>query len=153
MRRICLAVILSVVAGLPARATGNLDCEIADKAVKATLSTLLSRSIPGLVQPGGTIEVLAKGVPADFRTVELKAEHYVHSWINGPDVKLMVYVEPEGEPFRAMTLIVETRRRKGGDEDVETYAGTYALTVEALPPGQSESKKTVYRGRATCSAG
>lgn len=149
MRILPLAILFSVFAGAPARATANLDCEIEDKSLKGAISALMG-SLPGLLQVRSEFDILVAGIPDDFRKISLAGEDLPHSWVHGKELKLHAYKEREGERFASFELVVETKMTS----DPNQYRGAYELKVSFLPrKGASESKTVTVRGRASCSLG
>lgn len=149
MRILPLAILFSVLAAAPARATANLDCEIEDKSLKGAIGALMG-SLPGLLQVHGEFDVLVQGVPDDFHKVSLAGDNLPHSWVHGKDLKLHAYKEREGERFASFEFVVETKMTS----DPNHYRGAYELKISFLPhKGAAESKTVTVRGRASCSLG
>lgn len=142
-----LTAALFIFAGLsPARATEAIECEIDDKGLKGTLSAVQG-SLPGLTQIAGEFEILAKGVPEDFRKMKLTGENMPHSWFHGRDLKLHAYKEREKGLFASFELVIETRA--AGEE---SYRGAYEATISFMPSDKAAENKTIrLKGKASCS--
>ena len=148
MRFWLTAAFLILAAHSSARATEGIECEIDDKGLKGTLGAVQG-SLPGLSQIAGEFEILAKGVPADFRKVKLTGENLPHSWFHGRDLKLQAYKEREKGLFASFELVIETR---AAGED--SYRGGYELRISFMPDERASENKTItLKGKAVCSAG
>jgi hypothetical protein len=133
-----------------ALASASLSCSAEDKAIKFSADAVVSRGVgEQMPQFAGEIELLTPNVPQDFRKLALSLEHLTQRWLYGPEAKLRIYHEREGEPHGSVELVVETRQSR---RDETEYRGRYELTVTTL--GQDSTAKTLKaRGRATCSFG
>lgn len=148
-----IAIVLAVLTMgiLPAAASGGLGCNIKDKAVQLSLQSGISRGMGG-----GFFEFKSKlksslpNTPADFRKVTFSEENLTQRWLNGGDLKLLVYKEREGEPHGYVEIRVEAKR--GGKEE-SPYVGTYTLTIYSVPKTEKDNDKPITaRGRVTCMA-
>lgn len=133
----------------PARATGSLDCEIADKTVTFNAASAFSYSIGGFNNFRGALELRAKDVPADLAKFEFDGEALLHHWFSDKELKLEVYREREGAPHGTVRLVVETRKVAGSEG---SYRGTYVLELFTVPEGGGEGRTRTFKGKAACSA-
>ena len=149
------ALVLVLVLGAPAHATGTLDCSIDDAAVSFDAQTAFSHGMGGSfnnfravleVKPDG--KGAAKGA-SPFGKVELDGEALVHHWFHGSEVRLHLYHELPDPKAGSAELVIET---KGKGKEAESFAGRYVLTLIALDADGKEKTRTL-KGRATCSAG
>ncbi|WP_036281282.1 hypothetical protein [Methylocystis sp. ATCC 49242] len=147
--RLVSAAIFLLAAGLsPACATANLVCEIADKSLNGHLGALMG-TLPGLMQVKGEFEIVAKGVPEDFRKVRLTGENLPHSWAHGRELKLHAYMERDKGHFASFELVIDTKATSAG-----SYRGPYELKVSFTPgEGAGENRVITLRGKASCSLG
>ena len=138
----------------PALASGSLSCHFGDRNLKfGAEATYSDGAGEGFVSFGGTLEVLAKGVPDDLHTVDLDLPHLTQRWFYAREIKLRLYRErPGAAPHGYVELVVETKQAGGGKDAID-YRGTYLLTVHHLPPGEAEGKTLKLRGRAACQLG
>ena len=152
MRRplICIAVLIA--GGLPAAASGSLDCEIKDKSVQLTLHSGITRGMGGpFFGFKAELKTSLPGVPADLKAMEFDGEHLAQRWLNEREAKLVIYRERQGDaPHGSVELTIETKRVSKNDEG--RYAGTYVLQIDAAPADGKEQKPITARGRISCSA-
>jgi hypothetical protein len=147
--RIFLASCLTLLGLASAHASGGLSCEASDKTVKLALEAGVSRGAgSGFFSFKGELEVLAPGVPKDFRNLEFSKEHLTQQWLDNRNLKLHVYRERDGEPHGSVDLVIEAWPKKDA-EDLE-FRGGYTLTIFDVPKGNGEGKTTVLKGRVTC---
>jgi hypothetical protein len=151
MRNALLAAALVTFAMTSANASGGLNCEASDKSVKFALSAGVSRGVgAGFFSFSGQLDILAPGVPQDFRKVEFEKEHLTQQWLDNRNLKLRVYRERAGEPHGTIDLVIEAWPKKDSEE-IE-FRGGYTLTIFNVPTAGGDGKTTVLKGRATCTA-
>lgn len=131
-----------------ATASGGLSCETDDKAVKFLVESGITRGMGGpLFNFRGTLEVKDKRVAADLRKTEFAQPHVPQYWLDGKNLKLLIYREREGDkPHGYVELAIET---KAVDEG--TYNGPYRLTVFDMTDDNSGEGKTFeFKGKTSC---
>jgi hypothetical protein len=141
-----------------ARASAGVHCSLEDRAVRLELQAVVSGGGVGrgLIQVRGELGVRGGSPAQDFRRIELRDEHLRHTWLNGRDLRIIVYHEREGErtPHGAVELVIETRGARTDSDDEGTYRGAYALTVTDMTGVTGgEARRYTARGRITCSVG
>jgi hypothetical protein len=152
MRTILAAPLLLTLAAASAHASAGLSCEASDKAVMLSLEAGISRGVgDDFFSFKGALEILAPGIPKDFRKVAFEKEHLTQRWLDNRNLKLRVYREREAEPHGSVDLVIEAWPRKGS-EDIE-FRGGYVLTIFDIPQAGADGKTTTLKGRVTCSAG
>lgn len=116
-------------AASPAIASGGFDCETDDGAMALVLQGGLSRSIPGMPF-NFAAEAIIKlpGTPEDFRSLDL-GERLAQYWILGPDLRLQLYHERDGDPFGWVNIVIVAIQ----SEEEWMYHGTYTLEVGEVP--------------------
>jgi hypothetical protein len=155
MRSLFMAWFAALLLGIsPALATGNLSCHFGDRNLKFGAEATFSHGVgEGFVSFGGTLEVLAKGVPDDLRTLDLDLPHLTQRWLYARELKLRLHRERTGAaPHGYVELVVEAKQAGKGKDEID-YRGTYVLTVHHVPLGEAEGKTLTLRGRAACSVG
>ena len=150
-----LAATLAILALVPrpALATGGFSCSVADRNLKLNAEGAFSHGAgAGVVNFGGSLEVLAKAAPEDLRKLDLAQEHLTQRWLSAKDLRLLVYRERSGSgPHGSVELILQTIRR-GGEE--APYRGSYVLNIYFLSAdGSSEGRTITLRGPAECVVG
>jgi hypothetical protein len=151
MRNTLIATALFSFAATSAHASGGLSCEASDKSVKLALEAGVSRGVgAGFFSFKGQLDILAPGVPQDFRKVEFEREHLTQQWLDNRNLKLRIYRERDGEPHGMIDLVIEAWPRKDSEE-IE-FRGGYTLTIFNVPAGGGDGKSLVMKGRVNCSA-
>ena len=152
MRKWVLAGFAAVLASAEAEATGGFSCSVDDTSLAFTAEAAFSN---GNGQPffdlRAKAELKGKGVPDDYRTIELQ-DNLRHHWFEAGDLRLRFYHEREGEANHATFELVIKATGKGDDPEL---AGTYKLTIfNTDPPTDAEGQETLtFEGQAACSAG
>jgi hypothetical protein len=151
MRNTLLAAALITFAATSAHASGGLNCEASDKAVKLALEAGISRGVgSGFFSFKGQLDILAPGAPKDFRKLEFEKEHLTQQWLDDRNLKLRIYRERDGEPHGYVDIVIEAWPRK--DSEDLAFRGGYALTIFDVPKAGGDGKTTILKGRVTCSA-
>ncbi|MGV3632792.1 MAG: hypothetical protein ACO1NY_00455 [Pseudorhodoplanes sp.] len=128
-----------------------MNCEASDKAVKLALEAGVSRGVgSGFFSFKGELDILAPGVPKDFRKLAFEKEHLTQQWLDDRNLKLRVYRDRDGAPHGSVEIVIEAWPKKG-TEDL-AFRGGYVVTIFEVQPGGSDGKTTVLKGRVTCSA-
>lgn len=134
----------------PAHATASLSCEVDDTSMALTISGVISRGLGARIMNfAAEGKLKAPGVADDLRALKYEQEHLVHTWLDGKDLKLLVYREREGNRHGYVQITIETKLKPKSDGE---YRGRYVAEVHDLPEGASEGKTTKLRGAITCSA-
>lgn len=95
----------------------------------------------------GQIEIFDRAVAEDLRKMSFDGGHLAQYWLDGEELRLIVYREREADkPHGYVEVIVKTRSGEDGD-----YIGQYSVTVFDMAVAQGGEGKTFnYSGRATC---
>jgi hypothetical protein len=133
---------------MPALATASLTCEAEDKSIAFSVQAALGGVRHGqVVNFGGSLEVKARGVPADLRKLELGPDDRQQSWIDDKQFKLEIYRERGEVPNAYVLLTLDTR--KVGEN---SYRGRYALETDVADKDNTfGSKPRRVHGNASCS--
>lgn len=151
MRNAVCGLALLFLSTAPALATGSAACSFSDRNLRFFAEAAFSRGNgEGIMNFGGTLEVLVKESPEDFRSVPLTMGHLTQRWLYGKELKLRLYHERTGEPHAYVELIIETKQQ--GRDETELQ-GSYILNVYQIPPGAALGRILTVRGRASCSVG
>ena len=135
-----------------AHASASLSCEAGDKAVNLALEAGLSRGLgDDFFSFKGELDILAPGVPKDFRKVAFENDHLTQRWLDNRNLKLRIYRERTGEPHGYVDIVIEAWPRKESDDIA--FRGGYVLTIFDIPKAGADGKTTVLKGRIACSAG
>jgi hypothetical protein len=153
MFRISLVFACLALSAASAHATGGFSCLIDDANLKFTADSTVSHGLgEGFVNFTAEAELKAVGAPQTLRKIDL-SEALVHSWLYGPDLKLRLYRETDGNvPHGFVEIIMETAAQ--GEAGEPEFEGSYKLILYQIPEGEGgDGMQSEYRGQATCSVG
>jgi hypothetical protein len=131
-----------------AAASGGLSCEVEDKSVRMAIGSGVTRGMGSpLFNFDGKLEVLDKSVAGDLMKTEFRDDHVAQYWLDGEDMRLLLYREREGDkPHGYVELTILT---KAGEEG--TYAGHYSLSVlDTTGDTSAEGKTVTGEGEVSC---
>lgn len=146
-----VALLVVVLAAVPARASGSFSCTIADKAVAFEADSVFSHGVGGTLS-NFSAQLALKGAsaPKDLAKLELDQTALVHHWFHDGELRLHLYHERADGPHGEMELVLQTRKNA---KDETLFEGRYVLRVSELPEGKSEAVEQVFKGRVRCSVG
>ncbi len=153
MRRVFLA---SVVALSPvaAFASGGVNCSADADGVTFEAGGGVSRGMGGaLFSFQGMLEIGGKDIAADLGKTEFAREHVAQYWLDGEDLRLLLYREREGDkPHGYVELTIQAKARPGDDSE-GMYDGRYAVTVfDMTDENGGEGVAARREGAVTCFA-
>jgi len=146
--RVMMAVMSILLAAGPAVASGGLSCGAKDEAVKLTIESGVTRGMGSPVfNFRGEIEIANNALEADLRKVTFEREHLAQYWLDGEELRMVVYRERDGDkPHGYVEVTIRTRSGDEGD-----YIGQYSVTVFDMTGAAGGDGKTYnFTGRATC---
>lgn len=148
MRIIWLLAGLLVTCG-GASASGGIDCGAKDKKVEFDLHAGVTRGMGSpIFSFQGKVDIKDESVAVDLRKTSFSMEHVAQYWIDGKDLRLLLYREREGDkPHGYVELVIYTK--SAGDEI--GYDGTYELMVYDGVGDNAEPKETRLKGKVSCS--
>lgn len=126
---IVLGLVALAASGGGALASGGVSCEADDKNLTLSIESGVTRSMgsPVFNFRAEAALKLAK-TPADMKTTAFEQANLAQYWLDGKDLRLVLYREREGDkPHGYVEITVLTKAK--GEEDEGTYEGTYELTV------------------------
>lgn len=139
----------AMLAAGPALASGGLSCAVEDKAVKLLAEGGVTRGMGGSVSSfQGDLEILDEAVAADLRKISFERSQLAQYWLDGDELRLLLYRERKAAAPHAYVQIVI--RTSSGEEG--SYRGSYALTVFATAgdtPGEG-GKTVAHEGGVSC---
>jgi hypothetical protein len=147
--RAFLAFALFLVTSQPAFATASLTCGASDANLVFSAASPVGRGMGGpIINLEAASDILLKDVPSDLAKLDL-SKHLVHSWLEGPDIRLHFYREREGNaPHGYVELTIKTVVK----EEDGLAEGDYVLTVFSMDAAAGSEGKTLQAtGKATCS--
>ena len=145
--------LLAVLACQPAFASGGLHCSADADGVAFEIDGGVTRGMGGpLFSFEGQLEVAGDGIAADLGKTAFAREHVAQYWLDGEDLRLLLYREREGDkPHGYVELTIETKAR--GEADEGFYDGRYTLTVFDTTLENGGEGVTLNReGEVVCSA-
>lgn len=124
------ALVLVALACQPAFASGGLHCSADADGVTFEVSGGVTRGMGGpLFSLEGVVEIADKAIAADLAKTAFSREHVAQYWLDGEDLRLVLYREREGDkPHGYVQLTIATKTRPGDDGE-GFYDGRYALSV------------------------
>lgn len=149
----CSALARSPLASQPAFASGGLNCSSDAGEVAFDVGGGVTRGMGSpLFAFEGRMTLRIKDVAADLARTTFTRDDVAQYWLDGEDLRLLLYREREGnKPHGYVQLSLETRARGGDDEGI--YDGRYALTVfDAVGEYNVEGVTVNRAGNVTCFA-
>ncbi len=125
-----LVLFLTALAAQPAFASGGVNCAASADGVTLEVGGGVSRGMgAALFSFEGKLEVADKAVAADLARTTFARDHVAQYWLDGEDLRLLIYREREGDkPHGYVELTIETKARPGDDGE-GMYDGRYMLRV------------------------
>jgi hypothetical protein len=145
---------LVMLASQPALASGGMHCSTDADGVTFEVGGGVTRGMGGpLFSLEGTLEIADKAIAADLGKTSFAREHVAQYWLDGEDLRLLLYREREGDkPHGYVELTIETKAR-AGDDGEGFYDGRYTLSVFDMTEENGGEGVTVTRaGDVACSA-
>ncbi len=140
MHRLSIVTMATLFLASGAHASGGFGCDADDKQVSFLFESGVTRGMGSPVfNFRGNVEIKAKAVAADLRTLEFDGAHLAQYWSEDGQLNLVIYREREGDkPHGYVQIVIRTK----GDE--EGMSGSYELTAfdgvdEATPEGKTYS--------------
>jgi hypothetical protein len=142
--RVLATVAMSFVA-MPAVASGGLSCESEGGAATIVVESGVTRGMGSPVfNFRASVDIDDLSVAADLRMLEFDDEHLAQYWLDGEELKMVIYRERTGDAPHGYVEIV--MRTTAGEEG--SYDGSYALTVFDVTGG--EGKTVTLDGSVSC---
>jgi hypothetical protein len=143
-----LAGLLVTSAG-PAFASGGLSCETEGAPAKIEIRSGVTRGMGDPVFDfRASAEISDNSVAEDLRKTDFEGAHLPQYWMDGQDLRLVLYREREGDmPHGYIQITI--RAQASGDEG--TFAGSYELTAFDMTGATDGEGKTVdLEGSISC---
>ena len=138
----------------PAFASGGIHCSAEAEGVSFDVGGGVTHGMGGpLFSFEGEIAVVADGVASDLGKTSFAREHVAQYWLDGEDLRLLLYREREGDkPHGYVELTIGTKAR-GGDDGEGFYDGRYDLIVfDMTNENGGEGVMVKREGDVVCSA-
>jgi hypothetical protein len=151
MRWIWCGAILVILAG-EAAASGGIGCGAEDQSASFELAAGVTRGMGGpTFNFRGDLEILDRTVAEDLRKLSFEDRHLAQYWLDGDELRLLVFSEREGEGlYGSVELTIRTRAR--GNDDAGSYEGSYEIEVYDLGTSGGEGKTLTLTGVVSCFA-
>jgi hypothetical protein len=149
-----LFLLLTMLACQPAFASGGIHCSAEAEGVSFDVGGGVTHGMGGpLFSFEGEVTITADGIAADLGKTGFAREHVAQYWLDGEDLRLLLYREREGDkPHGYVELTIETKAR-GGDDGEGFYDGRYDLTVfDMTNENGGEGVMVKREGDVVCSA-
>ena len=151
MRKTIVAM-MAVLASQPALASGGVHCSADADGVTFEVGGGASRGMgAALFSFEGRLEITGKDIAADLGRTIFAREHVAQYWLDGDDLRLLLYRERAGDkPHGYVELTIVTKARPGDDGE-DMYDGRYTLTVFDMTVESGGEGVTVNReGEVEC---
>jgi hypothetical protein len=135
-------------------ASGGVHCSADAGGVTIDVGGGVTRGMGGpLFSLEGEVAVAGEGIAADLGKTAFAREHVAQYWLDGEELRLLLYREREGDkPHGYVELTIRTKARPGDDGE-GFYDGRYELTVFDMTNENGGEGVTVTReGEVVCSA-
>lgn len=151
--RTTLFLLLTALSCQPAFASGGVHCSADADGVTIDVGGGVTRGMGGpLFSFEGTLEIADKNIAADLAKTEFAREHVAQYWLDGDDLRLLLYREREGDKAHGyVELTIQTKARPGDDGE-GYYDGRFSLTVFDGVGDNSEGVTVTREGEVVCSA-
>ncbi|HEY6632794.1 MAG TPA: hypothetical protein VIZ90_15185 [Rhizobiaceae bacterium] len=152
MRLVFLTTMLVLFASA-AFASGGIHCSADADGVTFEVGGGTSRGMgAALFSFEAKLELADKAVAADLGNTTFAREHVAQYWLDGEDLRLLLYREREGDkPHGYVELTIGTKARPADGEGM--YDGSYVLSVFDMTDENGGEGVTVSReGRVVCFA-
>ena len=152
--RTALFLLLTTLTCQPAFASGGVHCSADAGGVMIDTGGGVTRGMGGpLFSFEGTLDVADNGVAADLAKTEFAREHVAQYWLDGDDLRLLLYREREGDKAHGYVELTIVTKARPGDDGEGFYDGTYVLTVfDATDDNGGEGVTVTRDGEIVCSA-
>lgn len=153
MRRIFF-VLSAMLAASSAHASGGLNCSADAGGVTIEVGGGVTRGMGGpLFSFEGEVSDTGKGIAEDLAKTKFAREHVAQYWLDGEDLRLLLYREREGDkPHGYVELTILTKVRPGDDGE-GLYDGRYDLTIfDATEDNGGEGVTVKREGAIECFA-
>ena len=143
-----LAATVASLAAMPAFASGGISCESEGGAAAVVIESGVTRGMGSPVfNFRASTEITDMSVADDLRKLDFDGEHLAQYWLDGQELKMVLYRERVGDaPHGYVEVVVLT---KAGEEG--SYDGSYTLTAFDMANDTSGEGKTVtLEGTVSC---
>ena len=140
-----LGMALMSVLTMPALASGGLSCETQGGAATVMVESGVTRGMGSPVfNFRASVDIADLSVAEDLRKLEFGDEHLAQYWLDGEELKMVIYRERTGEAPHGYVEIV--MRTAAGEEG--SYEGSYTLNAFDMTDG--EGKTVTFDGTVSC---
>ncbi len=152
--RATLFLLMTALTCQPAFASGGVHCSADADGVTIDVGGGVTRGMGGpLFSFEGTLDIADKSVAADLAKTQFAREHVAQYWLDGDDLRLLLYREREGDKAHGYVELTIATKARGGEDGEGFYDGTYELTVfDATDDNGGEGVTVERKGEVVCSA-
>jgi len=152
--RTTLFLLLTTLTCQPASASGGVHCSADGEGLTIDAGGGVTRGMGGpLFSFEGTLDIADKSVAADLAKTEFVREHVAQYWLDGDDLRLLLYRERESDKAHGYVELTIVTKARPGDDGEGLYDGTYDLTVfDATDDNGGEGVTVTREGEIVCSA-
>lgn len=123
-----LFLIFAILGCQPAFASGGLHCT-GDGGATFEVNGGVTRGMGGpLFSFEGVLEIADKNIAPDLSRTTFERDHVAQYWLDGQDLRLVLYREREGDKPHGYVELTITTKAHAGDEE-GSYDGGYALSI------------------------
>ena len=147
--RTVLAFLFMAAAGSHAAASGGIGCEGSEGSVTLEINSGVTRGMGSPVfQFQAKVTTTDKAIEPDLRAVTFAQEHLAQYWLDGEELRMVLYRERAAGDHGYVQFTVLTRAK--GDEDEGTYAGRFEATYYEGKGVSAEGRTVTVDGEVTC---
>jgi hypothetical protein len=131
-----------------ASASGGLSCTVDDANLAFLVEAGVTRGMGGPVFAlEGEAELRDAGVAEDLRRTAFGREHLAQYWLDGQELRLLLYRERSGEaPFGSVEIVVLTKMSEEG-----LYDGRYQFSISDMTGDMTgEGRSWDLEGAVSC---
>lgn len=147
MRNALLAMCGFLCSTAAALASGGISCSQTEGPHSVEINAAVTRGMGSPVYDlTGSVEAVDAAAPADLAKTEYSREHLAQYWLDGQDLRMVLYRERGPEAPHGYAEL--TIRAKADEED--GYSGDWELSIFDGTGDQPEGKSWMFGGKVNC---
>lgn len=141
LAKTAFALLMTLAGAFEAQASGRIYCAVDDAYIKMSLESGFDAAGGNkLIHFRGVLTLKDSKVPGLVETMLLNSGMLRQRWMDGKDLRLLVYSETSGDgPFAALELTIETSATAS---DPDRFEGRYAVMIETAEKKSSTPRET-----------
>ena len=146
--RLLLPFLLVLASTFAASASGGLSCTVDDANLDLSVDAGVTRGMGGPVFAlDGKAELRDQGITGDLRSIAFERAHLAQYWLDGRELRLLLYRERAGDtPFGLIEIVLLTSMVEEG-----VYDGRYQVAVSDMTGDTTgEGRRWDFEGAVSC---